>query len=470
MPALIPDLVWLNGGFRRGIGVEYSSETGRITGLVAADALLAGRAPITGGPVVRLRNRAVLPGFVNAHSHAFQRLLRGHVQRRLPGEDVSDFWTWRQAMYRAALVLSPDDIFEIARFCFLEMLSAGITAVGEFHYLHNDPAGRPYADPSELASRVIAAAEDVGIRICLLRVAYSRGGIEEPLRPEQRRFATPELEAWLTQTVDLLESVRRRPLVSVGVAPHSIRGVPRHWLGSMHSLAYGLAAPLHMHVSEQPAEVSACLQAYGRRPVELLAEAGVIDEHFTAVNATHLTFREVEMLGAPGPTVCACPGAERDVGDGFMPALELIRAGARIALGTDSHTVIDPLQDMRLLEYHERLRRQRRVVLAREEAEIFAVAPVLLAMATENGARALRLPAGQLKLGSFADFVAIDLEQRALEGWTDDSLGAALALTAPASVVSDVWVGGVQRVQAGRHRRDPEAARAFRAVARRLAL
>jgi formimidoylglutamate deiminase len=225
-----------------------------------------------------------------------------------------------------------------------------------------------------------------------------------------------------------------------------------------------------MHVSEQPAEVSACLQSYGRRPVELLAEAGIIDEHFTAVNATHLTFREVEVLGTPGPTVCACPGAERDVGDGFMPALEMLRAGARIALGTDSHTVIDPLQDMRLLEYHERLRRQRRVVLSREEDRRHAVAPVLLAMATENGARSLRLPAGQLRLGSFADFVAIDLDHRALEGWTDDTLGATLALTAPGNVVSDVWVGGVQRVQAGRHRRDPEAARAFRAVARRLAL
>lgn len=468
MPALIPDLVWLDGRFRRGLGIEYSAETGLITGIASADSLQAG--PAAAGPVVRLRDRALLPGFVNAHSHAFQRVMRGRTQWRPRGADVSDFWTWREAMYRAALALGPEDVFAIARFCFLEMLAAGITTVGEFHYLHRDPAGRPYADPAELAHRVIAAAEEVGIRICLLRVAYARGGIDEPLRPEQRRFATPDLEAWLTETVDLLEAVRRRPLVTVGVAPHSIRAVPRHWLGSMHSLAYGLAVPLHMHVSEQPAEVSACLQAYGRRPVEVLAESGIIDEHFTAVNATHLTFREVELLGTPGPTVCACPGAERDVGDGFMPALELIRAGARIALGTDSQTVIEPLQDMRLLEYHERLRRQRRVVLAREEAERQAVAPVLLSMATENGARALRLPAGLLKPGSCADFVAIDLEHRALEGWTDETLDAALTLTAPASVVSDVWVAGVQRVRAGRHRQDHESAQAFRAVTRRLAL
>ena len=470
LPALIPDLLWMDGGFRRGLAVEYSAETGRITGIVAAGASASGTVAAGSGPRIRLRNRALLPGFVDAHSHAFQRVLRGRAQWRPRGEDVSDFWTWREAMYRVALALSPEDVFEVSRFCFLEMLCAGITSVGEFHYLHRDPAGRPYADPAELAHRVIAAAEDVGIRICLLRVAYARGGIDEPIRAEQRRFATPDLESWLTGTVDLVESVRRRPLVSVGVAPHSIRAVPRHWLGSMHSLAYGLAVPLHMHVSEQPAEVSACLQAYGRRPVELLAEAGIIDEHFTAVNATHLTFREVELLGTPGPTVCACPGAERDVGDGFMPALELIRAGARIALGTDSQTVIDPLQDMRLLEYHERLRRQRRVVLAREEDQRQAVAPVLLAMATENGARSLRLPAGQLKLGSFADFVAIDLEHRALEGWSDETLDAALALTAPGGVVSDVWVGGVQRVQAGRHRLDRESAQAFRAAARRLAI
>lgn len=466
MPALIPDLLWLDGEFRRGLGIEYSVDTGRITGVAAAETLQVH--PATTGPVIRLRDRALLPGFINAHSHAFQRVLRGRLQSRPREESFSDVWTWRDAMYRAALSFSPEDVFDVARFCFLEMLGAGITTVGEFHYLHNDPSGNAYADPSELAHRVIAAAEDVGIRICLLRAAWARAGIAEALRPDQRRFATPDLEAWLTQTVDLVESVRRNPLVTVGVAPHAIRTVPRHWLSPMHSLAYGLAAPLHMHVAEQPTEVSACLQEYGRRPVEVLADAGIIDEHFTAVNATHISFREIEVLGTPGPTVCACPGAERDLGHSFMPGLELIRSGARIALGTDNQAMIDPLQDMRLLEFHERQRRQSRVVLAHEESGQHAIAPVLLGMATFNGARSLRLAAGQLKLGFAADFVAVDLEHRALEGWADDTLGAMLALAAPGDVVSDVWVNGVQRVQAGRHRHERECARAFRTAARRL--
>jgi formimidoylglutamate deiminase len=372
-------------------------------------------------------------------------------------------------MYRTALMLQPEDVFEVARFCFLEMLCAGITTVGEFHYLHRDPAGAPYASRAELAHRVIAAAEAVGIRICLINVAYVNGGIGAALAPEQRRFATPDLEQFLTDTVELADYVGALPLVTVGVAPHSLRAVPRQWLAPMHSLAFGLSAPFHLHVSEQPGEVTACLERYGWRPVEVLAEAGVIDEHLTAVHATHLTFREVDLLGTPGPTVCACPTTERDLGDGFLPGRELIDAGARIALGSDSQTVIDPFEEMRLLEYHERLRRQRRIVLAPPNgSDRRAVAPVLLAMATANGARALRLPAGRIEVGACADFVAIDLEHRTLEGWTVDTLDAMLALCSPAAVVSDTWVGGVPRVQGGRHRLDRECAAAFRAVVTRI--
>jgi formimidoylglutamate deiminase len=467
LPALIPDLTWCDGAFRRGLAVEYSQTTGRVLRtLPAGEALEDGAIE---GAVIRLTDRALLPGFVNVHSHAFQRLIRGRGQWRTRAQH-SDFWTWREAMYCAALSLSPEDVFEVARFTFIEMLCAGITAVGEFHYLHRDPAGLPYATRAELAHRVIAAAEDVGIRICLLNVAYAWGGVNQALRPEQRRFATPDLEEFLTDTVELADYVGRRAHVSVGVAPHSIRAVPRGWLTPIHSLAFGLGVPFHMHVSEQPGEVTACLDAYGRRPVEVLAEAGVIDEHLTAIHATHLTFREVELLGTPGPVVCACPTTERDLGDGFLPGKELIEAGARIALGSDSQTIIDPLEEMRLLEYHERLRRLRRVILTpRAATEVQAVAPVLLEMATSTGARALRLPAGRIEEAAWADFVAIDLQHRALEGWNDETLAATLALSAPPAVVSDVWVGGVQRVQGGRHRLDRESASAFRAVSSRIA-
>ena len=467
MPAILADLTYHGGAFRRDVVVEYSATTGRITRVV--DTGQRARDGASDRPLQRLTDRALMPGFVNAHSHSFQRLLRGRAQWRMADESISDFWTWRDAMYRTALALQPEDVFEVARFCFLEMLCAGITTVGEFHYLHRDGDGLPYASRAELAHRVIAAAEDVGIRICLINVAYVNGGIGEALAAEQRRFATPDLEHYLSDTVELADYVAPRPLATVGVAPHSLRAVPRQWLGPMHSLAFGLSAPFHLHVSEQPAEVTACVERYGRRPVEVLAESGVIDEYLTAVHATHLTFREVDLLGTPGPTVCACPTTERDLGDGFLPGRELIEAGARIALGTDSQTVIDPFEDMRLLEYHERLRRQRRIVLApRGGSDRLAVAPELIAMATAHGARALRLPAGRIEVGAWADLVAIDLEHRTLEGWTDDTLDAMLALCAPAVVVSDTWVGGVLRVQGGRHRLDHECAAAFRAVATRI--
>ncbi|MCI0436439.1 MAG: formimidoylglutamate deiminase [Gemmatimonadetes bacterium] len=471
MPTLIPDLLYHDGEFRRGLAVSFSARTGRITQVGPAAASKVGLAGADGsgdGARIHLRDRALLPGFVNAHSHAFQRLLRGRAQWR-PGGTANDFWSWRRAMYETVNAITPDELFEVSRFCFIEMLAAGITSVGEFHYVHRDAQGRPYDNPAELAQRVIAAAEDAGIRICLLRVAYACGGVGEPLMAEQRRFATPDLDDFLSATIDLAHAAQERPLVTLGIAPHSLRAVPREWLRPIHALAFGYALPFHIHVSEQPAEVTACLQAWGKRPVEVLADEGVIDEHLTAVHATHLTFREVGLLGHPGPTVCACPTTERDLGDGFLPALELVESGARLALGTDSQTVIDLFEDMRLVEYHERLRRLRRVVLAPdEEGARNTVAPRLLAMATAHGARALRSDAGRIRPQAPADLVAVDLNHRALAGWTDETLDACLALTAPAAVVSDVWVGGVQRIGAGRHRLDEESAAAFQAVARRV--
>lgn len=468
MPVLIPELTYIDGAFRRGMAVEFSTATGLVTRVAPAAQLMLGEPE--GGHIVRLTGRALLPGFVNAHSHAFQRLIRGRGQWRPADAEKADFWTWRQAMYAAANTLSPDDVFEVSRFCFVEMLSAGITTVGEFHYLHRDPEGNPYSDPAELAKRVIAAADDAGIRISLLNVAYATGDIARPLQPEQRRFATPDIESYLTDTVELADEAGRHSRVTVGVAPHSIRAVPRDWLPAMHSLAFGLGAPFHMHVSEQPAEVTASLEAYGRRPVEVLADLGIIDEHFTAVHATHLTFREVDVLGIPGPTICACPSTERDLGDGFLPGLELLDAGARIALGSDSQSVIDPFEEMRLIEYNERLRRQRRILVAASTrgGERLETAPVLLSMATAEGARALRLPAGRIEADLLADLVAIDLDHRALAGWTEETLDAMLALSAPRDVVSDVWVGGVQRIHGGRHRLDRESAASFRAVSRRI--
>jgi formimidoylglutamate deiminase len=463
MTTLIPDLLYHDGAFRPGLALQADPSTGLITGIVPASQANRRSA-------LSLPGRALLPGFVNAHSHAFQRLIRGATQWRPPDDSVSDFWTWREAMYGAVLRMSAGDVEAVSRFCFMEMLRAGITTVGEFHYVHNDEAGRPYADPAELARRVIAAAESAGIRIVLLNVCYARGGIDQPLAAEQRRFDTPDVDAFMRLTGDLADDVANRPLVSVGMAPHSVRAVPREWLRELHALAVSRDMPFHMHVSEQPAEVEACVRAFGMRPVELLHDAGVVDARFTGIHATHISDNEVRLLGGGAATVCACPGTERDLGDGMLRALDLLHAGAHIALGTDSQTIVDMLEEMRMVEYHERLRRLERVVLhERGAAGARRPGPALLHMATRAGARSLRLPAGVLEVGALADAIAVDLGHIALAGWTPATLDAMLSLCAPAEVITDVWVGGQQVVATRRHRREGELMRNFNDVARRLA-
>jgi formimidoylglutamate deiminase len=484
MPVLIPDLVYRNRRFEPGVAVEYDAASGLITRVGPAAAAAAGTrhfrgvADAAGGArevdpdIVRLPGAALLPGFVNAHSHAFQRVIRGRTQWRPADDSISDFWSWRVAMYDAALRLTPDDVYDVSRFCFVEMLRAGITTVGEFHYLHNDPAGRWYDDVAELAHRVIAAARAAGIRIRLLNVCYAAGGIGEPLRTEQRRFATPDLDAFVGATSVLAARYVHDPLVSVGIAPHSVRAVPRDWLRPLHEHASAHDMPLHMHAAEQPAEVEACVAAFGVRPVELLHEDGLLDERFTAVHATHITSGEVALLGHAGATVCACPSTERDLGDGILRAADLVRAGASIALGSDSQTVLDMLEEMRLVEYHERLRRLERVVVTAaadgDAPRRLEPAPLLLEMATMAGARSLRLPVGVIEQGHAADVLALDLEHPALAGWTPDTLDALLTFSAPADVVRDVWVGGRHVIDGRTHAAQEVTMQAFRTVSHRL--
>ncbi|HUF50245.1 MAG TPA: formimidoylglutamate deiminase [Longimicrobiales bacterium] len=458
---LIPDLLYRDDAFHAGLALEYDAHTGRIT-------RIADRFELEGAGAIPLPGRALMPGFVNVHSHAFQRIIRGRTHWRPTDESVSDFWTWRDAMYRAALSLSPDDIYAVSRFCFIEMLRAGITTVGEFHYLHNDEAGRPYGDRNELAQRVIAAAVDVGLRVCLLNTCYATGGISQPLRPEQRRFATTDLDEYLAATESLAAVNVGSPLVTVGVAPHSLRAVPREWVRTLHAWAATRDLPLHMHVAEQPAEVDACLALYGLRPVALLAEDMVLDDRFTAVHATHIDDADIALLAASTATVCACPTTERDLGDGMVRAADLLRAGVQIAVGSDSQTVISMLEEVRQAEYVERLRRLERVILTRRGIAALEVAPVLLEMATSAGARALRLSAGVLEEGALADFVAIDLGHHTLAGWSVESLPSAIALCAPADIVSDVWVGGRPVIASRSHAVYDAAAHEFRAVARRF--
>lgn len=459
---LAPDFVWRDHGLHRGLAVELAGD-GRIA-RVGPHADLA----VRGKRIERLPATALLPGLVNAHSHAFQRIVRGRAQWRPAGTEA-DFWTWRTMMYAVANALTPDDVEAVARHAFLEMIRAGITAVGEFHYLRNDPGGRPYDDPHEIAQRVIAAAREVGLRIVLLDAAYATGGVDEPLDPAQRRFATPDLDRHLGDALELAARWAEEPAVSIGVAPHSVRAVPREWLGPIARWAAERGTALHAHVAEQTAEVVACREAYGVGPVELLAREGVLSDRFTAVHATHVEAAEIDLLARARATVCACPTTERDLGDGFLPAAELVRAGVPIALGSDNQSAIDPFEEMRLVELHERLRHRRRVVVGVERGDRVESAPALWAMATEAGARSLGIDAGRIEPGAWADLVAVDLEAPALAGWTEASLPALLAFAGAPPTVAHVWVGGERRLTDRRHELDERSLAAFRAVAARIA-
>jgi formimidoylglutamate deiminase len=272
------------------------------------------------------------------------------------------------------------------------------------------------------------------------------------------------MDAFLDATTSLLDDAGG--LVSVGVAPHSVRAVPRDAVRALHEWARDRDLPLHMHVSEQPAEVDASIAAYGRRPVELLHDDGVLDHRFTAIHATHITDAEISMFADGGATVCACPTTERDLGDGFLRAVDLVRAGVPIALGTDSQTVLDPFEEMRIVEYHERLRRLERVVVTPSGKARRQPAPLLLHMGTRAGANSLRLDAGRIEVGALADIAGIDLRHRALAGWTPDTLASLVTLSAPPDVVSDVWVGGRRTITERRHAGEREAQSSFERVAR----
>ncbi|MBC8068019.1 MAG: formimidoylglutamate deiminase, partial [Deltaproteobacteria bacterium] len=335
----------------------------------------------------------VLPGFVDAHSHAFQRAIRGATHRR--EADESTFWSWRTAMYRVASALEPEGVFEITRLAFAEMLRAGITCVGEFHYLHHAQGGQPYDDPNELSWQIVRAAEHTGIRLVLLEVFYERAGAGAPPLPEQRRFCDRDVDAYLVR----VDALRARG-VDIGIAPHSVRAVGRTALARLAEYAGDHGLPLHVHVSEQPRENAECVAEHGCSPTQLLAEIGFCarPNGFTAVHAIHLDDADRHALA--GQQVCVCPTTEADLGDGLVGATELQSAGVELALGSDSNAVIDLIQEARLLEMGERLRTGRRICMG-DPLEL-----ALLRIGSLGGARALGCAARRGELRSGADFDA----------------------------------------------------------------
>ena len=361
----------------------------------------------------------VLPGFANVHSHAFHRALRGRTHGA-----GGTFWTWRSRMYELAARLDPTSYYELARAVYGEMALAGFTTVGEFHYLHHAPGGVRYNDPNAMAEALRAAAADAGIRLTLLDACYLAGGIDTPLSPEQQRFSDGSAEAWAERAAAL----RADGTMRVGAAIHSVRAVPRADLPAV--AAFG--GPLHVHLSEQPAENEQCLAAYGLSPTELLAEAGALARRTTVVHATHLSTRDIELLGKATVGACLCPTTEADLADGIGPARELADAGCLIALGTDQHAVVDPFAEARALEHGERLRTGQRGRFSPLE---------LLQALTAAGLVGLGWSDAPL------DLVAIRMDSVRTAGCTPDQA----LLAATAADIHTVVVGGKVIVRDGWH-------------------
>lgn len=406
---LLPDLVLDARGARSGVGVTI--EGGRVVEV----------GPATDGE--RLPGRALAPGFANAHSHAFQRNLRGSVERLDPDHPHDDFWTWRERMYALAEGLDPASMREASGRCYREMLSAGYTSVTEFHYVHHRPGGEPYDDPNAMAKAVAEAAESAGIRLLLLPAAYARGGIP--------RFRDASVEGFLERVEELRAWARERPLVEVGVAAHSVRAVPRGWLEEIGTYARERGLPLHVHACEQPREIEECVREHGMRPVELLAKTGFLGPGTVVVHATHASEGELDLLAEHGSEICACPTTEGNLGDGFLPAEGILRRGIGLSIGSDSHVRVDPFEELREIETNARRLSGRRNVLVAENE--LSPAPWLLSAGWGREG---------ISPGDPADLVEIDLEHPALADVEPEDLPPALVFGAGSDVVCGAWVAG----------------------------
>ncbi|MEC3978941.1 formimidoylglutamate deiminase [Amycolatopsis sp. H20-H5] len=401
---------WLPDGVADAVRIEVAD--GRFTSVTAG----ASRA----GTVLK---GLALPGFANGHSHAFHRALRGRTHH-----GRGTFWTWRERMYSLASRLDPDSYYRLARGVYAEMVLAGYTSVGEFHYLHHAPGGKPYAEPNSMGDALRRAAADAGIRLTLLDTCYLAGGVGVPPDEVQRRFSDGTAERWAQRVADLREGDTFR----VGGAIHSVRAVPADQLAAVGT---GVPAPrpLHVHLSEQRAENEQCLAAYGRTPAGLLDEHGVLDDRLTAVHATHLTDDDVKRLGDARSRACFCPTTERDLGDGIGPARTLLDAGVRLCLGSDSNAVIDAFEETRALELNERLASEQRGRFSVDE---------LLGAATEHAAIGWD-EVGELAPGAGADLVTVDLGSPRTAGIEPSGI----AYAASGADVRDVVIAGREIVR-----------------------
>ena len=415
---------WLDGNVASNVRVTVHN--GRVAAVESATPRRNDDVPLPG---------LMLPGFANTHSHAFHRALRGRTH------EAGTFWTWRERMYAVAGRIDPDQYYELAKATYCEMALAGITAVGEFHYLHHGPDGRPYSDPNLMGHALRTAAREAGIRITLLDTCYLTGGIGVPLEGPARRFGDGSVSSWADRVSHLAPDESTR----IGAAIHSVRAVPRDALPSVVEAAAG--RPLHVHLSEQPAENDACLGHFGLTPTRLLGDAGVWSRSATAVHATHLTEDDIKTLGSSGTTISMCCTTERDLADGVGPAVRLAAAGSPLCVGSDAHMAIDLWEEARAIELDERLVSGRRGNLA---------VPDLARALTEDGAAAIGWDAGRIAEGALGDLVTVSLDSPRTAGARHGDALAHVVFAATAADVTTVVVGGDTVVRDGRHLSVPD--------------
>jgi formimidoylglutamate deiminase len=409
------------------------------------------------------RHGVAIPGLCNVHSHAFQRGMAGLAEVRGPADD--DFWTWREVMYRFLGRLTPEHVEAIAGQAYVEMLQQGFTRVGEFHYVHHAPDGRPYDNPAELAMRIAAAAEATGIGLTLLPVFYAHGdfGGAAP-KPSQCRFLN-DLNSFATLVGASRDAIAALPDANHGIAPHSLRAVTPDELRALLDLAPD--GPVHIHVAEQVKEVEACLAWSGRRPVQWLLNHHDVGARWCLVHATHLDRAELAAVANSGAVAGLCPISEANLGDGIFRTTDYLAAGGRFAVGTDSNIAIDAAGELRLLEYAKRLIRRRRNVLASRKKGA-SVGGQLFGGAVAGGAQALGLGRDGLRAGTAADIVALDAEHPSLVGRSGDALLDGWIFAAGQGVVDTVWRFGAKVVQGGRHRAADTIAARYRRTIRDL--
>jgi formimidoylglutamate deiminase len=448
-PAFFARSAWVNGAWAQNVLLAVAADGTWSRVEPGCPPSARGGAQALAGPV--------LPGLVNAHSHAFQRAIAGLTERSQGAQD--DFWSWRERMYAAALRITPDQLEAVAAFLYQELLRAGYTHVCEFHYLHNDTDGRPFANPLEMSLALVRAAQTVGIGLTLLPTLYMRSGFgAKSLGENQRRFAsTPESVLHIAQSVKA--QAADLGVMTAGVALHSLRAIDKTALKETADAVLG-QMPLHIHVAEQRREVEDCLVHYGSRPIEWLLQNAPVDAHWNLVHATQATPDELDGLRSRGAAIVLCPTTEANLGDGVFDLPAWMGASGRWSIGSDSHITRSWQEELRLLEYSQRLMLRQRNVAARA-ALGESTAAALFEGALEGGTAAAGLPLAGLAVGQRADFMVVDAESPALMGIPETHVLDALVFSSPQPVFSQVFVGGRRLLAAAG---DPDTARRMRSA------